>query len=159
MEQSFEWSDSYSVGHPVLDAEHREIMLAISRVAEAGDDQARLRPLLCDLRQKTADHFAHEDSILRRLAAATSTGRQSRKFLAAMIQALIDEHLAEHDVALTSLEFMIRRILAEDWANHPPLGDTLTHWFVNHAVKHDAHLKTLFQTIEHDCPELLDRVA
>lgn len=154
-----DWSDAYSVGHSSLDAEHREIMLAIGRIAEAGDDHVHLRPLLCDLKQKTAAHFAHENSMLREIAAATSTARQSRKFVAAMSQALIDEHLAEHDVALASLEFMIRRTLADNSANAPAIGETLTHWFVNHAVKHDAHLKTLFQTIRTDCPELLSKVA
>jgi hemerythrin len=159
MQRSLEWSDAYSVAHPALDAEHREMMVAIVRIAGAGNDHALLRPLLCDLKQKTAAHFAHENAMLREIAAATSTARHSRKFIAAMSQALIDEHLAEHDVALASLEFMIRRTLASAPKPVPDIGETLTHWFVNHAVKHDAHLKTLFQTIQSDCPDLLGKVA
>lgn len=154
-----EWSDAYSVGHPALDAEHREIMFAINRTTDVGNDHARLRPLLCELKQKTAAHFAHESAILRGIAAATSSARHTRRFIAAMSQSLIDEHLAEHDVALASLEFMIRRTLSGNSAIAPAIGESLTHWFVNHAVKHDAHLKTLFQTIGRDCPELLSRVA
>lgn len=154
-----EWNDAFSVAHPALDAEHREIMLAIGRVAEAGNDHTRLRSLLCDVKQKTAAHFAHENAMLHEIAAATLSARQRGKFIAAMSQALIDEHVAEHDVALASLEFMIRRTLADNSAKAPALGETLTHWFVNHAVKHDAHLKTLFQTIRSDCPDLLSRVA
>ena len=158
MRSCLEWSDAYSVAHPALDAEHREIMLVIDRIAEAGDDHTRQRALLCELKETTAAHFAHESAILREIAASTSSARRSQKFLAAMSQALIDEHLAEHDVALASLEFMIRRTLTENSRNGPALGDVLKHWFVNHAVKHDAHLKTLFQTIRTDCPELLARL-
>jgi len=159
MPRSLEWTDAYSVEHPVLDGEHRAIMLAIGRIAEAGDNHTRLRPLLCDLKEKTAAHFAHENAILREIAAATSSARRSQRFIAAMSQALIDEHIAEHDIALTSLEFMIRRTLADNSETVTAIGETLKHWFVNHAVKHDAHLKTLFQTIRADCPEILDRVA
>jgi hemerythrin len=156
---TLEWSDSYSVAHPELDAEHRDIMLAITRIAEAGADHLHLRPLLCGLKQKTAAHFAHESTILREIVAATSTARRSQKFLAAMGQALIDEHLVEHDLALAALDSMIRATLADSVRPMPPLGETLAHWFVDHAAKHDAHLKTLFQTIRTDCPELLARVA
>jgi hemerythrin len=159
MTLSLKWSDTFSVAHPALDAEHREMMLVIGCVAEAHDDHDRLRPLLRELKEKTAAHFAHEDTILREIVASTSSACRSQKFLAAMSQALVDEHLAEHHVALASLEFIIRRSLAENSRNLPPLGETLTHWFVNHAVKHDAHLKTLFQTIRADYPELLARVA
>ena len=31
MRSCLEWSDAYSVAHPALDAEHREIMLVIDR--------------------------------------------------------------------------------------------------------------------------------
>lgn len=157
--QPLKWSDAFSVAHPALDDEHRKIMLAISRIAEAGDSQTELRPLLCELKQKAEAHFAHESTILREIAASTSTACRSRKFIAAMSHALVEEHLAEHDVALASLEFMIRRTLADNPAKTPGLSETLTHWFVNHAVKHDSHLKTLFQTISKDCPELLGKVA
>jgi hemerythrin len=158
MFQPLEWIDSYSVAHPGLDAEHREIMRAIDRIAAAGGNHGHLRPLLCELKERTSAHFAHESAILREIVAATSSSRQSQKFVAAMSQALIDEHIAEHDVALTSLEFMIRRTLSENSQNVPAIGQTLTHWFVNHAVKHDSHLKTLFQTIRTDCPDLLKRL-
>lgn len=159
MSQSLAWSSAFSVAHPALDAEHREIMLAIRRVDQAGDDQDRLRPVLYDLKLTASAHFVHEGAILRGIAAATSTERRSRKFVAAMTQAVLDEHLAEHDIALALLDQIIRQKLAEQGAKAPAIGEALTHWFINHAVRHDAHLKTLFQTIEQDCPELLDRVV
>src|SRR5205807_379840 len=59
MRSCLEWSDAYSVAHPALDAEHREIMLVIDRIAEAGDDHTRQRALLCELKETTAKHDAH----------------------------------------------------------------------------------------------------
>lgn len=159
MLRPLEWSDAYSVAHPELDSEHREIMLAICRIAEAGTDPGRLRPLLCELKNKTAAHFAHENAILREIVASTSSVRSTRKFLTAMSQALVEEHDAQHSLALATLESMIRNTLSDASRNAEPLGETLTHWFVNHAVKHDAHLKTLFQTVEADCPELLTQAC
>jgi|SRR5579871_4247777 len=159
MLQPLEWTDSFSVAHPALDAEHRDIMLAIRKIAEAEDDRKHLRPLLCDLKEKAAAHFEHESAILRAIVASTSSARHSHRFIAAMSQALVDEHLAEHDVALASLEFMIRRTLTDTSQPLPAPGDVLTHWFINHAIKHDGHLKTLFQTMEKDCPDLLRSVA
>jgi len=159
MPQNLEWSDTYSVGHAGLDAEHRDMMEVIFRINGAGADHTCLRPLLCELRQKADAHFSHESAILRQIIAATSTARRSQTFLAAMGQALVEEHLAEHDLALAALGSIIRATLSEKVPQMSPPGEILTHWFVNHAIKHDAHLKTLFQTIQSDCPELLARVA
>ena|SRR5579864_6780670 len=114
MAQPFEWSDSYSVAHPALDAEHRDIMHAISRIADAAGDEVHLRGLLCDLRDRTAAHFEHEDALLREIVASTSSARRSRKFLAAMSQALIEQHLAEHD-----LEGATRRPVAASLVPRP----------------------------------------
>jgi len=158
MAQTLEWSAAYSVGHPSLDVEHRDLMLTVARVSEADGEHAQLRPLLCELKRKAEAHFEHESAILREIVAATSSARQSRRLVAAMGQALIEEHLAEHDLALAVLDSMIRKTLSSPSRQMSSIGDNLTHWFITHAVKHDAHLKTLFQTIEHDCPELLGKV-
>jgi hemerythrin len=162
MQQTLEWNEAFSVSHPALDFEHREIMQAIRAIAEALDsdcDAARLRPLLCALKEKAAAHFSHEDAILREIVAYTSTARSSQKFLATMSQALVEEHCSEHARAANVLDAMIRDTLRDVHPAPASLGGMLTHWFVNHAVKHDAHLKMLFQTMANDSPELLSRLV
>ena len=160
MQQPLEWRDAFSVAQPALDAEHREIVDAITRIAESSDtpDPACLRPLLCALKEKAASHFAHEDAMLREILAFTASARGTQKFLAAMSEALIDDHLAGHANAAKILDDMIRDTLREKSCRVDALVDRLVHWFVDHAVKHDAHLKTLFQTIDSDCPDLLARL-
>lgn len=160
MQQRLEWSDAFSVFHPLLDAEHREMVEAIRRIAETSDasDSAGLRALLCALKEKTVSHFEHEDAILREIQAFTASARGTQKFLAAMSEALIEDHLGGHADAAKILDEMIRDTLREKFCGVDALVDRITHWFVDHAVKHDAHLKTLFQTMVKDCPELLARL-
>jgi hemerythrin len=160
MLQRLEWSDAFSVAQPALDAEHREIFDAIRQIADASDtsNAARLRALLCVLKEKAASHFEHEDAILREVLAFTASARGTQKFLAAMSEALIEDHIGGHRDAARILDDMIRDTLREKSCQVDTLVRRLTDWFVNHAVKHDAHLKTLFQTIDKDCPELLARL-
>jgi hemerythrin-like metal-binding protein len=160
MLQRMEWSEAYSVAQPALDAEHRGIVDAIGEIADAADisDAARLRALLCASKEKVAAHFAHEDAILREIQAFTASARRNQKFLAAMTEALIEDHIGGHRNAAKILDDMIRDTLREKSCQVDPLAHRLTHWFVNHAVKHDARLKTLFQTMENDCPELFARL-
>jgi hemerythrin len=160
MLQRLEWSDAFSVAQPALDAEHREIVDAITRIAETSDtsDPAHLRALLCALKEKATSHFVHEDAILREVLAFTASARGTQKFLGAMSEALIEDHIGGHRNAAKILDDMIRDTLREKSCQVDTLVHRLTHWFVNHAVKHDAHLKTLFQTMKKDCPELLSRL-
>lgn len=156
MQQRLEWSEAFSVAHPALDAEHRDIMQAISQIATSQvslADGADLRGLLCALKEKVRGHFRHEDSILREIVAATASARGSKNVLASMSEALLEDHIVGHVHASGVLDSLIRETLT-DSAGARPVGETLTHWFVNHAVKHDAHLKMLFQSIEKDCPGL-----
>lgn len=165
MQQRLEWSDAYSVLHPVLDSEHRTIADSINAIIDAvqnKSDIARLRGLLCTLKDNSTAHFAHEDAILREIVAFTSSARGGRKFLAIMGQAVVDEHLATHAQAADALEGLIRSTLQTGQAAHAHfegLGETLVHWFVGHAIRHDAHLKALFQVVRSDCPELLSKLA
>src|SRR5947209_4882165 len=128
MQPSLEWTESFSVAHAGLDAEHRAIMEAIKRIVEAPiaqRDASGLRPLLCALREKASAHFIHEDAILREIVASTSSMRRSQKFLAAMSQAVIEEHLLEHDRATIRLEQLIRGTIANPSPDFQALAETL----------------------------------
>jgi hemerythrin-like metal-binding protein len=162
MQQRLEWSDAFSVLHPTLDSEHRAIIETINKIIEVlqrGSDIKGLRSLLCSLKKEAATHFAHEDAILRGIIAFTSSARTGQKFLAAVSQAVVEEHLAGHAQAIDVLDGMIRDTLRDDQDLPGAIDEKLAHWFVGHAVKHDAHLKTLFQVVRSDCPELLGKVA
>ena len=162
MQQFLTWGDSFSVGHAALDGEHRLIIQAINNICascdEKGDPQ-ELSLLFNKLKETTGKHFEHENAILRAVVAYTASERRGHVFIGAISQAVITEHIEEHAQAFIILESMIRDALPDTRPNAQPLREILSHWFVNHAVKNDAHLKTLFQVMEKDCPDLLRRLS
>jgi hemerythrin len=160
MEQLIPWSETFAVGHPALDHEHHRIVETINKIHAnsrtlGGDD---LTALLLSLREAAASHFEHEDRILRAIAARTSSARPGQSFLGAMSQALIAEHIGQHAHSLTLLDATLDEARA---AGQQPqeLAHKCSHWFVTHAVKDDSHLKTLFQTMEKDRPDMLKELV
>ena len=62
------WKPFYSVGAPLLDAQHKQIIRIVSELYEAldqGNDAALLEPLLDRLVQYTSAHFKYEEDIMR----------------------------------------------------------------------------------------------
>jgi hemerythrin len=139
------WSESYAVGHEALDAEHRRLVELINEVAEAIGSRASPKQIagaLRELRAVAVEHLRQENAILWELKSGTYEPLKGRvhtpHFLKAMAAAAFDEHMAEHATLMASFD-----TIASD-----PLEtvcETLRAWFLDHAIKHDAHLKAIFQ--------------
>lgn len=59
-----EWTEALAVGHPGIDADHREIIAIINRLSEAigaGEIIARRHEFLVKLSTYVCDHFAREE--------------------------------------------------------------------------------------------------
>ena len=143
----FPWRESFSVGHPGLDDEHQRMVALIDDIATAfeSDQSAEaFADLLRRLRGVTVEHFRHENAILWELRSGTYTGLsespRTPPFVKAMAEAAFDEHMAEHDS-------MLRQMDALETLPREALCETLKTWFVNHAIKHDSHLKAIFQAM------------
>jgi hemerythrin len=142
---SLTWSESYAVGHKVLDAEHRHLVELINEVSEAVQSRAsreQVASLLRVLRGVAVEHIRQENSVLWELKSGNYEplrGRpQTPHFLKAMADAAFDEHMAEHATLMESFD-------AIGSAPLDMLCETLGVWFLDHAVKHDARLKAIFQ--------------
>jgi hemerythrin len=150
MDQPFlRWIDGYAVGHESLDGEHGRLVDLINEIhaAELAGDARQVACLLDTFRKATAEHLGRENAVMReveRQAAQAAGGRQA--FLEAMSAAVIDEHIVEHTRSLQQLDAIIRAFHSAADAGMRP-GDALKDWFVDHAVKHDAHLKAVFQAM------------
>jgi hemerythrin len=62
------WSPFYSVGHPDLDGEHKQIIAMINDLFAAldhGNPQAVILGLLDRLLKYTQTHFDHEENVMR----------------------------------------------------------------------------------------------
>lgn len=151
-ERSFlPWTEGYAVGHDGLDAEHRDLVEIINEihVAQQADEASeRINALLDVLHQKTIDHLRHENSAMREVSGKVALEKGSHPAaLKAMSDAVMDEHIAEHARSLQKLASIIQGFGPKSNAPHGELGDMLKDWFIEHAIKYDAHLKAVFQAL------------
>jgi hemerythrin len=120
-EGTFTWSDEFELGHPGMDATHREFVSCVDALLRApdGDLPARLEALA----EHTTRHFAEEDEAMRR--GAYNAGGC---------------HVDEHAAVLKSLgEVRValgqgRRVVVRAFAQ------ALAEWFPEHARVMDQGL-------------------
>lgn len=138
------WQDSYSVGHPGLDAQHRHLVALVNEIhsVESGASEPdRLQSLLHSFELEAINHYRVENSIMQLLgeqAQKLRASAQSKPFS----QALINEHYAEHARSLVALESIIHP--SDTKRAHGNYCVLLKAWFAEHANIDDVDLKTLF---------------
>jgi len=151
MISSLPWSENFNVGHLGLDEEHRGLVELINDVIAAVHDKTNLEKLpdllptlLKALREATVEHLRNEDAILWELRqgkyARLKGNPRTPQFVKAMAGAAFDEHMAEHEKLLSQFDDVSK-------LPHDKLCETLKSWFLDHAIKHDAHLKAIFQAL------------
>lgn len=146
MVPALEWNNAYSVGNSVLDAEHRELISRINEICarRAADNSEVRHSLFQTLLKFVKHHFAHEDGILRKVAQADAGTSEDAKTIS---RATIREHIASHALSLANLNIIGERITNATPDERQRQYDALKIWFIDHAVKHDAHLKAMFQAM------------
>lgn len=152
MEQQFlRWMEAYAVGHEGLDAEHRRLAVAINEIhaaERAGQNPSQVGILLDAFRCAAEDHLEHENLAMREVGDRANRAKANQlAFLKAMSDAVIDEHIAEHAQSLQKLNLVMRAFHSGANLGERALSDILKDWFVDHAIKYDAHLKAVFQAI------------
>lgn len=100
--------------------------------------------LLKTLGRAVEDHFRTENSVLWELRGGTyerlKHSPAARRVIAGLATGVFEAHMTEHEALLERFKEIAQMPLET-------LGDTLKSWFVDHAIKHDAHLKTIFQAM------------
>jgi hemerythrin-like metal-binding protein len=141
------WTDAFCIGHEDLDREHRSLVEAINAVSaafDANESPTQIRDRLSALKIAITRHLRHESAILEKLKAGTYADapawQNTPAFVKAMSEAAIEEHVADHVDSLAR----IGTIVAD--ATRGSCLD-LKSWFVDHAIKHDSHLKSIFQAM------------
>ena len=136
------WSESFSLGHRELDAQHRSMVELINRACLARDAESRLR-LLAELERVTETHFECEEMVLEQLYRAAP---KERRMLRDTLSAALIEHAAGHRLRLAEVRAMSHALGTETDAGGAKFGDELRAWFVGHAIGADAQLKTALQS-------------
>jgi hemerythrin len=145
MGEPLQWSDSFAVGHATIDQQHRTLIQLINDVAAAASANGkRVAPLLKALGHAVREHFRTENAVLWELRTGTheplNKAPAARNLVAGMASAVFDDHIKEHITLLNHFDEVMQLPLET-------LGDTLKAWFVDHAIKQDAQLKTIFQAM------------
>jgi len=146
MTRRLAWSETFSVGHEALDAQHRDLINRINQLCAALDAQEDMTPKYPDLRaliHAVKEHFDHEMTILKDIV----TGAWASIDAKAAGKTALDDHGSAHERSLTDLHAIVGKIEQSPSTTLPDYSVELVRWFANHSIKHDATLKTVFQTL------------
>ena len=151
MDRPLIWSEAFAVGHEGLDDEHRRLVALINdlctpvRTRDTTDIAGRLRALTAE----TNRHLAHETLVLRefRRDLEDPPNRHVPRQLKTTIAAGIEDHVADHTTLRERLAEVTRTVRDGLWAEGTSLCQVVEMWFLDHAVKHDVHIKTMMQSM------------
>lgn len=128
-----EWDPSYSVGTPVLDADHKKLFEILNRIYDAWQNhtpsKAELDVLFDELLDYTDGHFSREEGKL-----------------AARDYAELDRHHAEHE----RLRELVLAFRSRHLAGQQPdsmtedMAKFLKSWLVDHILGEDLKYRPLF---------------
>lgn len=126
-----QWSDSFTLGVPVMDETHQEFVDLLAQVVQASD--AQLMALWITLVEHTDAHFAREDRWM------TDTGFSADNC-----------HSTQHLFVLNVLREGEKRGQAGDLALVRQMADELGIWFPQHANAMDAALAQHMHQVGYD---------
>jgi hemerythrin len=145
MEKPLQWTDSFAVGHGLIDQQHRTLIQLINDIAAAVPSNGKgTGPILKSLGRAVREHFRTENAILWEIRMGTHEGvrrsPRARTLVAAMAGSMFDEHIAEHNKLLDQFDEIVSAPLET-------LVEPLVAWFVDHVIKQDSRLKAIFQAM------------
>jgi hemerythrin-like metal-binding protein len=142
------WRESFAVGHPSLDGEHRQIVDLINAIGSTFCDESDVTLLIVLLRalhRVAGEHALHEEAIMREITSENTGPWRSRMAprMKMMVGRIFAKHFQEHKVKGSALDAIIVGPLDE-------LSDRLHSWFVEHVHGSDADLKALLQMVDRE---------
>ncbi|MBK8959269.1 MAG: hemerythrin family protein [Proteobacteria bacterium] len=129
MKNFMNWKDSYALGVPEVDRDHRELIEMLNTLhgallgGAAGED---VHGFLSGVRARVADHFALEERLMQRNAYPE-----------------YEVHKRDHERLLADIVDIVDRSRGFDTVAPDLLGVQLEEWFATHFRTHDAQLHGL----------------
>jgi len=151
-DQLLVWSESFAVGHEGLDKEHRRLVMLINQLCTAygtTHDLTETARVLRALTAATKRHTRHETLVLRKFLVELEDpqNRHAPHQLRAIIDAAIEDHLADHGRLLERLGEFTRAVQSDQWTEGTSLCQEVEAWFLNHAMKYDLQIKAIIQSM------------
>lgn len=129
-----EWSDSYSVGVPRLDAQHKVLIRIINQLEEERRTGGLIVAVFAELRRYVKEHFMDEEVMLEAAGYAD-----------------LEEHKVGHrqfEEWLTSIEMVYNSGGASAYYIAESVHEFLKDWLITHILAKDmAYKETLTATV------------
>lgn len=124
-----EWKSEYSVGHPVLDKQHRGLVQLINQLTEAAASGGMIAYVFDELDHYVKEHFRFEETLLRQANFGD-----------------YEAHKAQHRVFEQWLR-AVRQSFSVGGLSAPLLAESvnayLRSWLINHILKSDMEYKSV----------------
>lgn len=119
-----QWDDSYSVGHSILDNQHKKLLRICNELASCverntPDSDAKFHEILNDLSDYAREHFTTEEAILKRLEFPNLAAHEQDHF--AYIEQFTDILTDASEGVLDKAGTLM--FLAKWWSDHILVSD------------------------------------
>ena len=152
MDRPLIWSESLVVGHDELDKDHRRLVMLINELCTsygATRDTAESTRALSALMAAADQHVRHETLVLREFSRRLEEPRNLHPphHLKAIVDAAIDDHIADHEILLDRLAEVARRVDRGLFAEGASLCQEVEKWFLDHAIEYDLRIKAIVHSM------------
>lgn len=121
MNLRIDWNETYSIGIPLLDAQHQVLFDIANSIPETVDEK-KARTCIVRLFKYAREHFTAEEAEMRKIAYPK-----------------LDEHIRIHDALIEKLSDVAISPLDTDEANLA-LKRFVLHWIVDHIMMRDKDI-------------------
>ncbi len=121
MNLRIDWNETYSIGIPLLDAQHQVLFDIANSIPETVDEK-KARTCIVRLFKYAREHFTAEEAEMRKIAYPK-----------------LDEHIRIHDALIEKLSDVAISPLDTDEANLV-LKRFVLHWIVDHIMIRDKDI-------------------
>lgn len=121
------WNQAYSVGHSLMDEDHRKLVSMISNLYEAmriGQSKTVVAPLIQQVDQYAKEHFRREEEYLQKINSSAYNDQKNQHTL---FLNKVQEFKTRYESGTSMLALEMLPFLNE--------------WFMNHILKTDMQYK------------------
>lgn len=127
------WKDQYSVGHAVIDTQHKELFALVNEVAERlkdGGKDFEIKTVIDRLATYTVEHFREEERLMQ-------MGNYPR----------LEEHKRVHADLIEKVQGIQLRLMMGTYVPNIEVVRFLSDWLLNHIMKEDMDYKSSVQGV------------
>ena len=117
------WSEALSVGHPLIDEDHKKLVALVNKLNDAMSERRGkevVGQVLKELADYTVYHFNHEETLQRQGNYPGYT-----------------EHKAKHDALIVQVKDLLAKVESGDLSVTVSVMGFLKDWLTNHIMQED----------------------